>query len=309
MGKFVYGPVPSRRLGRSLGIDLLRPKICTVNCVYCQIGSYPPLPPVRKRFVNPEYIEHELAEAIRPKPRIDYITFSGSGEPTLSSDLGRLVNFAKSLRSAPVCVLTNGTLLSHPDVKEELAAADVIIPNLDAANARVFKKVNRPHPDIKFDEYLEGLETYAREFSGKFFIEIVLVKGMNDSEEHLEELAARIERIDPDGVWIGTVTRPPAETVAKPVTKETLGKARRIIGERAQTISAFHSDDTGSFYGELTENILALLIRRPETVENISKSLGANPHEVTKVIAQLVEDGTIRRRDMSGKTYFEYVKN
>lgn len=306
MGRFVYGPVPSRRLGRSLGVDIVLAKSCTVNCVYCQIGSTSPLPPERKRFIDPEKIESELIAAVQTDSGIDYITFSGSGEPTLSSDIGRLIKFAKSLKVAPVCVLTNGTLLSDTDVRAELFGADVVIPNLDAADEGTFQKVNRPHREIKFDNYIEGLKAFSAEFQGKFYLEIVLVKGMNDSDEHLHKLANLVRKIDPDGVWIGTVTRPPSEPDAKPVSDETLQNAREIIGGQARVIEAFHSNAIELTRSELSADILGLLKRRPETIDGISKSLGANPHEVMKIVASFVDKGSLVRRDMEGKACFEF---
>jgi len=305
MSNFIYGPVPSRRLGRSLGLDIVVPKTCTVDCIYCQIGSVPPYPPKRKRFFEPELIEKELARAVEANDRIDYITFSGSGEPTLSLDIGRLIRFAKSLDVAPVCVLTNGTLLSDPVVREELSAADVVIPNLDAADSETFQAVNRPHKDIHYEDYLEGILKFKSEFHGALFLEIVLVKGVNDSDEHIHKLAERVREIEPDGVWIGTVSRPPAETWVEPVSDDTLRMARETIGKDSRVIDKFHGEAFVATHSDLMARILELLKRRPEKAEAIARSLGANVHETLKVIVALEDKKLIRRRDMAGDVYFE----
>ncbi len=310
MARYVYGPVPSRRLGRSLGLDIVTPKSCTVNCVYCQIGSREPLPPVRKRFIDPEIIETELEKALHPAPELDWITFSGSGEPTLSSDLGRFIRFAKGFDAAPICVLTNGTLLWQERVREELAAADLVVPNLDAADNETFQRIVRPHRDIDFDSYYKGLKAFSREFDGDLHLEIVLVRGINDSEKHLKMLARRVEDIDPDGIWIGTVTRPPAENFASPVSEKVLTMARKIIGHKATIIDKFRAKGPGaSVFSELTDTVVELLKRRPETIEDMSASLSANPHEITKVIGELLNNGKIVRKDVGGKIYFDAIRD
>ncbi len=305
MGKYIYGPVPSRRLGRSLGVDLLKPKSCTVDCVYCQLGSSPPLPPVRKRFVDPDEVERELRERIESGGKADYITLSGSGEPTLSIDLGRTIRFAKGLDVAPVCVLTNGTFMSDPAVREELSAADVVIPNLDAADEDTFRRVNRPHPDIDFDAMIEGIVRFGREFDGKLLLEIVLIEGMNNSDEHLHKLADTVNRIRPAGAWVGSVYRPPSEDFAKPVGPEGLQHARGIIGDSARVIESFKAKDIDVHYAALIEEVAALLSRRPETVSGVAMSLGANEHEVFKAVSILLKKGVVRRVKLGGKEYYE----
>ena len=310
MGKYIYGPVPSRRLGRSLGLDIVKAKSCTANCVYCQIGPREPLPPIRKRFFPPEEIENDLRTAIDSAGEIDWITFSGSGEPTLSIDLGRLVEQAKLLEVAPVCVLTNGTLLSFPNVRAELAQADLVVPNLDAATSELFAKVVRPHPEITFDTYISGLKIFAREFSGDLHLEIVLLKGLNDSEEHLHKLAELVGEISPNGVWVGTVKRPPAESFARPVDANVLEKAIRIIGKKAEVIAEFRkSSAVGKSFIDLQNRVFELLRRRPETAENIAMSLSANPHEVLKALTELIEAGKIIRQISNETVFYDLDRN
>ncbi len=307
MGEFIYGPVPSRRLGRSLGVDLLVPKSCTIDCVYCQLGSHAPLKPERKRFVDPARVEAELAERAAAGVEAEYITFSGSGEPTLSVDLGRVLNFAKGLKIAPVCVLTNGTLLWMPEVREELSRADVVIPNLDAADEETFQLVNRPHSGLDFDRIVEGLIAFSRVFAGKLLLEIVLVNGLNDSEEHLAKLAELVGRIAPAGVWVGSVHRPPAESFARPASAERLELAQKIIGDSARIIEDFRAKNVDSHFKDLAVEVETLLRRRPETARGIAESLGADSREVAKALSILETEGKILRRESDGELFYQYV--
>ncbi|MCK5833778.1 radical SAM protein [bacterium] len=308
MAKYVYGPVPSRRLGRSLGIDLFNGKSCTIDCVYCQLGSHPPLAPFRRRFIDPEAVIAELAEKVNKGVEADYITFSGSGEPTLSSDLGMIIEFAKGLKTAPVCVLTNGTLLWNPEVRKELANADVVIPNLDSADTETFRKVNRPHPDLDFDKIIDGLLQFSREYKGKLLFEIVLIAGLNDSDEHLAKLADLVKIISPDGVWVGTIYRPPAESFAKPIDAERLKKARDIIGGSARVIESFKAKDIDSHYANVIEEVRGLIKRRPETVSGIAKSLGINEHEVFKAVSILEKAREVERKKVDDRVFFEFIR-
>jgi len=310
MGAFVYGPVPSRRLGRSLGLDIVSPKSCTANCVYCQIGSREPLPPIRKRFFPPEKIETDLESAIKSDGEVDWITFSGSGEPTLSLDLERLIVSAKSHGVAPVCVLTNGTLLSMPDVRKELMAADLVVPNLDAATPELFQKVVRPHAEIDFYAYISGLKLFAGEFDGDLHLEIVLIKDINDSEEHFHQLAELVGEISPGGVWIGTVKRPPAEVYVHPVDDSVLAKASEIIGQNTEIITEFKLS-SGDFivFQDLRERVFSILKRRPETAEGIANSLSANPHVVLKILTELETDKTIIRKSSRDSVYYDLTRS
>jgi len=306
MASTVYGPVLSRRLGYSLGIDLFNGKTCTINCVYCQLGSSAPLPPVRKRFVDPETVKSDIREAVeKAEDRIDYITFSGCGEPTLSSDIGEIIDFAKSLRAGPICVLTNGTLLSHPQVRKEISNANLVIPNLDAGSAKAFQEVNRPHEDIDFENYVEGIIEFSKSFKGDLFLEVVLVRGINDSEENIRNIADIAKEIDPDGIWIGTITRPPGAGDVKPVSEEKLDLARKIIGEKSRIIETFKGATHQKFYNDINSEILSLIKRRPETIGNITMTLGINKNQTIKSVGYLLEKEIIKTTMIGSKRFYE----
>ena len=182
--KYVYGPVPSRRLGRSLGIDPIPSKTCNYQCIYCQLGRTTNFTNNRKDFYPKDEIIAEMEQAIRiNEENIDYITFVGSGEPTLYKSLEDLILRAKEFSKKPICVITNGALLYNMDVRNALLHADVVLPSLDAADEKSFIKINRPHPSIKFDMVIQGFIEFRRIFTGRFWIEIMIMKGINDSKE------------------------------------------------------------------------------------------------------------------------------
>ena len=164
----LYGPVPSRRLGFSLGIDFIPFKTCSLDCIYCQLGHVPDKIVTRKDYIPAAEILSQIKEKIDSGVRIDYITFSGSGEPTLNAEIGNLIRGIKQLTKIPVAVLTNSTLLQHTEVRTALSAADLIVPSLDAVTQDVFEKINRPHPSLQISDILSGLKIFCRNSRGKF---------------------------------------------------------------------------------------------------------------------------------------------
>ncbi len=242
---YVYGPVPSRRLGRSLGVSPIPPKTCSYACVYCQLGKTTHLQTERKDFYPKEEILAEIIES-EPMGKADFITFVGDGEPTLNKDLGWLIKQTKQKINLPVAVITNGSLLSQKDVRENLSAADVVIPTLDAGNDRMFRMINRPHRDIDFETMLQGLVEFRREYSGQIRIEVMLVKGLNDTDGELTDIKRAIEKINPDRVYILTPIRPPAEAWVRPLEPEDILRALEIIGSGIPVTEL----ETGQFSAE-----------------------------------------------------------
>ncbi|MCG2721919.1 MAG: radical SAM protein, partial [Thermodesulfovibrionales bacterium] len=220
--KYVYGPVPSRRLGFSLGIDVIPYKTCTLNCIYCQIGRTTQKTLDRRPYNQKADILKEVKDVLKRKQQIDYITFSGSGEPTLNSDIGALIKEVKACTSLPVAVLTNGTLLFMEDVQKDLMNADVVLPSLDAASAQVFRRVNRPHHSLEIETILDGLKRFRKLFRGRIWLEIMLIKGLNDNAEELLCMRNAISEIQPDRVHLNTVVRPPSLLSAKPLNREEM---------------------------------------------------------------------------------------
>ncbi len=202
--KYVFGPVPSRRLGLSLGIDPIPLKTCNWNCVYCQLGRTKPLTNDRKVYIDPEEILAQTKDALEAHEpgEIDWITFVGSGEPLLHASIGPMVREVKALTDLPVAVITNASLLDLKEGREGLANADAVMPSLDAGSPELYRRINRPHPDITFERLLKGLVAFRREYAGRLWIETMLVRGLNDTEPALADLARAFGRIQPDEVHI-----------------------------------------------------------------------------------------------------------
>jgi wyosine [tRNA(Phe)-imidazoG37] synthetase (radical SAM superfamily) len=227
---YVYGPVPSRRLGRSLGVSPIPPKTCSYTCVYCQLGRTTRLQTTRESFYPKEDILTEIVTQVQhEKP--DFITFVGDGEPTLCKDLGWLIRQTKNKLHLPTSVITNGSLLFREDVRQDLSEADVVIPTLDAGNDKIFRAVNRPHRSIDFETMLQGLVEFRREYSGQIWIEVMLVKELNDTTEELQSIKHAIDMINPNRVYVLTPIRPPAESWVRPSDPERILKAQEIIGK------------------------------------------------------------------------------
>lgn len=301
----IYGPVPSRRLGFSLGIDIIPFKTCTLDCIYCQLGSTAQKTMQRKEYYSPSEILIQIKEKLASGQRIDTITFSGSGEPTLNNLLGKLIREIKKMSTLPVAVLTNGTLFADKTVRKALMAADLIIPSLDAATQQVFLKTNRPCSPLKIEEIIKGLILFRREFKGSIWLEIMLVKGVNDFPSHIQKLKEAASRIKPDKIQLNTVVRPPAEKSAQPLSPEEMEKIRKAFGKNCEIIAKFDKKALKPLQKDFEGAILTMIQRRPVTLSDISASLGRNKNEVIKYLDILLEEGKIRTVTHKDLTYFE----
>lgn len=305
MSAHVYGPVPSRRLGFSLGVDIIPPKTCSFDCIYCQLGRTKKKSVLRQKFFSSQEILLSIGETIRSGRKIDFITFSGSGEPTLNRSIGRLIRQIKKLTPIPVAVLTNSSLLSQKPVRKSLLEADVVIPSLDAATARTFRKVNRPEPSVKIEAIIKGLESFRREFKGKIWLEVMLVKGINDSPEDIESLKKAIARIKPDRVQLNTVVRPPAEKWARPLSQDKLERIKNQLGGRTEVVADFREKPQPQAAESLEEGVLSLVARRPATVRDIAATLGRSKAEVLRQLKKLLSAKKIRVIRHKGRDFYE----
>ena len=303
--RYIFGPVPSRRLGFSLGVDLTGRKLCSLDCVYCQLGPTTHKTVARRRYVAIADIISELKRALRGKRRIDFITLSGSGEPTLNSQIGPLIRAIKKMTLIPVAVLTNATLLTNPRVFQALLAADVVAPSLDAASQAVFRKINRPHNSLKVGRIIKALVDFRHRFTGQIWLEVLFVKGLNDSAEEISRLVRQANRIHPDKVHLNTVVRPPAEADAKPVSKTFL---RRIAGKftpPAKCIAESHHGRQTKGTRVTADQIVRMAKRRPVTLQDICASLGLHTAEALKIIERLLSCQRLSSRIFRGKRYYE----
>jgi wyosine [tRNA(Phe)-imidazoG37] synthetase (radical SAM superfamily) len=294
MMKQVFGPVPSRRLGQSLGIDPIPLKTCNWNCVYCQLGRTRPVTNDRRTFFKKEVILEQVKEALEAHApgEIDWITFVGSGETTLQAGLGEMISGIKEMTDIPVAVITNGSLLFMPEVRQELMAADAVLPSLDVGNPALYRRINRPYPALTFERLIEGLKTFRNEYQGKFWIEVMLIQGVNDDEKSLREIAAYLEEIGPDEVHILQPTRPPAETWVKPPDKEGLLRAHAILGKVAKIILPAEGSFDLSGDENLVEAIMAIITRHPMKESELNEALSKWSNEdVRETLGQLAESG------------------
>lgn len=301
----IYGPVPSRRLGFSLGIDIIPYKTCSLNCIYCQLGPTTQKTVQRKEFISWKKILSQIKSVLSSGQRIDYLTFSGSGEPTLNSALGKLIREIKKITSVPVAVLTNGSLLTRKSVRDTLKAADVVVPSLDAATQAVFTKVNRPHTSLRVEKIIEGLKKFRQEFKGSIWLEIMLVKGVNDSASHIKKLKNFIAKIKPEKVQLNTVVRPPSEELAHPLSLKELEKIKNLLGENCEIIAEFKKKKQIPRVENLEAAILSMIRRRPVTLSDISISLGKNKSEINKYLGFLLQEGKIKSIIHKNLKYYE----
>ncbi len=292
--RYVFGPVPSRRLGQSLGIDTIPLKTCNWNCVYCQLGRSKPLVHERKEYVPREAVVEELRAVLashRPQD-IDWVTFVGSGEPTLHSGIGWLIRETKKLTDKPVAVITNGSLLYLPEVRAELAPVDAVMPTLDAGTPDLYRKINRPWPELTFQRLVQGLRAFRAEYEGNLWIEVMLIKGMNDSEEALQALARVLRTIAPDQVHILLPDRPPAEVWVQPADEEAVLRAMAILGDVAQVLHPREGVFDLSGFENPLDAIVAIITRHPMREDQIRRALaGRAPDQVDAALAELQQSG------------------
>jgi wyosine [tRNA(Phe)-imidazoG37] synthetase (radical SAM superfamily) len=292
--KYVFGPVPSRRLGMSLGIDTIPIKTCNWNCVYCQLGRTVPLANKRLEYVPRFDILAEVQSTLddRSSPQPDWITFVGSGEPTLHIRLGWLIQKVKSMTDIPVAVITNGSLFHLPDVRRDLKIADAVLPSLDAGSATLYRKINRPHPQITFDRLVSGLIAFREEYHGHFWLEVMLVRGLNDTEQALQDLAVIVKRIQPDEVHINIPDRPPAEEWVRPPNEDGLARALAILGKTARIVRPATGVSASGKDGTITEAILGIITRHPMREQDLIHTLANwSPQELRRGLDELLISG------------------
>ena len=295
---FVYGPVPSRRLGRSLGIDPIPFKTCNYNCVYCQLGRTMPVTHERRDYIPPRAILSEVETELERHGagEIDFVTFVGQGEPLLCASLGWLIRSVKELTEIPVAVITNGSLLFQEEVRDELQIADVVIPTLDAADQRTFRRINRPWLRLRVDRIAEALEVFRSEFEGQLWIEVMLVRGLNDLEPELETLAHACDRIRPDRIQLNVPIRPPAEGWVEPTDSEGLLRAMTILGEAAEVVPPAEGEFELRAGSSLVEAIADILRQHPMRHRELVRTLRqVDPEGIQATLDRLRGHERIRR--------------
>jgi wyosine [tRNA(Phe)-imidazoG37] synthetase (radical SAM superfamily) len=304
--KYLFGPVPSRRLGLSLGVDIVPLKTCTQNCLYCQLGKDAPVTLERKVYVPIEDVVAEIRNRIENDLKADHITLSGSGEPTLHLELGRLIDAIHQITSIPVAVITNGSLFWRQDVRDDCAKADVVLPSLDAGDEQTFQKLNQPHPDINYDKFVEGLCQFRRQYMGQVWLEVFLCEGINTDRQSLENIGKKIDQIKPDKVQLNTAVRPTAHSHIHAVSPEKMKDLAGQLGRNAEVIADFPTEKTGHADADAL-SVLELLRRRPCSVEDLCSVLGTRREIVLKIVTELLNTSKIVPENRGPVTYYKPV--
>ena len=326
--KHLFGPVFSRRLGLSQGIDLLPPKTCNFNCIYCEINRPPRLSCERGEHVPTEEILAEIDRLLADEERVhdlDVFTITASGEPTLHTGIGRIIRHIKEKTNKPVAVLTNGSQLYRDEVRADLRQADIVIPSLDAARPESFRKVNRPAKcSSDLERIIGGIARFSEEFSGDLWLEILLVANINDTDEDIAALKEAIVRIRPTRVQLNTVARPPYESFAKPLTRKRMEEVRAAIagvyGGQVDILAGSREaeDDRSekerretparrSFEGAERE-ILEMVLRRPCTAAEIAGSLNLEAEHILEILVDMETRGELVAKIHGDKLYFRAAK-
>jgi len=298
--KFAYGPVPSRRLGRSLGVSPIPAKTCSYTCVYCQLGRTTNLTNARQTFYKKEDILDEILTRGKD-PCFDYVTFVGDGEPTLCKYLGWLIKGTKEQLGVRTAVITNGSLFYREDVRSDLKHVDVVMPTLDAGNEKTFRAVNRPHCSISFDAMLRGLIDFRHEYSGQIWLEVMLVKDVNDSKKELQNIGKAVAMVAPDRVYVVTPIRPPAESWVEPPAPETIIMAQEIIGKVIPIVD----QESGKFeldeHSDARQAIFEIGSRHPlrqDQTADIEDAFG-----VSGIVDQMLLKGKLIQTEYRGTKY------
>ncbi len=304
--QYIYGPIPSRRLGQSLGIDPIPLKTCNWNCVYCQLGRSTPMVHERREYVPRQAVIDELRLALDSESTgpIDWISFVGSGEPTLHAGLGWMIRQAQALTELPVAVITNGSLLYMPEVQEELSAADLVMPTLAAADEATYRRVHRPHAEATFARQIAGLTAFRKRYSGRFWLEVMLIQGVNDDMATLEGLAALLRTLAPDQVHLTLPDRPPAEPWVAP-PDDGLMAAVSILGKWAHIVHPAEGAYVLPPDTPLVEGIIDIITRHPMSEAQVCAMIAAYaPDETETVVAQLAADGRAHLLERFGTRFW-----
>jgi wyosine [tRNA(Phe)-imidazoG37] synthetase (radical SAM superfamily) len=305
--KHLFGPVPSRRFGRSLGIDLIPFKTCSFDCVFCQLGRTTERTVERREYVPVAEVIAELEDWLGGGGAADYITLAGSGEPTLHTEFGRVIDFVRAKAGIPVALLTNGSLLSDPEVREQAARAQVVKVSLSAWDQASLEQVNRPAHGIQFERLVEGQRLFREQFRGELWMEVFLVWGMNTTSEDVARIAKLAKTVRPDRIQLNTAVRPPCEEYVVAVPGERLAELAGLFDPPAEVIAEYHGDLlTGTQANET--GIRDMLERRPCTIGQICQLFGLHRNEAAKYLGKLTREGQVSMVRRNGEAYYAGVR-
>jgi len=307
--KHLFGPVPSRRLGRSLGIDLVPFKTCSYDCIYCELGRTTCKTIERKEYICFDSLRREIDNAFSRGIDADYITLAGSGEPSLNIHIRGIIKHLKNSTTTPVAVLTNGSLLWLDEVKQDLAQADLVVPSLDANNAINFNCANRPHKSITFKQMIDGLSQFSNEYKGLLYLEVFLLGGITAMDADVKQMADIAKTIRTDKIQLNTVVRPPAEDFAYTVPLPEMKHYSHYFKACTEVIADYRSAPDEKIFNVSREDVRSLLERRPCTKEDISKGLSMHINEVVKHVNWLLQHKLIHTEKLAHKEFYCITKN
>ncbi len=303
----LFGPVLSRRLGRSLGLDLVPRKVCNMDCLYCEVGRTTVYTSERKPYIALDIIKASIEQAKEMEDVYDVLTITGSGEPTLNIYFEEAVELARSTVSKPVAVLTNSTLVYVSSIQEALAKVNFVLASLDSAREKSFRLVNRPVREVGLELIVEGLRALREKMKGELWLEILFVKGINDSPEDISALKSAIEYINPHRVQLNTVVRPPAYPMAKPLSFEEMEAIKHKLSEKAEIISSPNTTTLAKRplpFAELSEWLINYLARRPANIEELTHVFGEEKEIILEALKFLEEEGRVKKVFHEGAVYF-----
>ncbi|MBP7791769.1 MAG: radical SAM protein [Candidatus Goldbacteria bacterium] len=302
---YIFGPVPSRRLGLSLGIDLLNFKSCDFNCIYCELGRTFRYVDKRQIFVKTSDVMTEFKEFLSTGTKTDYVTFSGSGEPTLALNLGEAIGEVKKITNTPVALITNSSLFYDDNVIKDTAKADVVLPSMDAADEETFIKINRPHGFFTFKKFLDGFMRFCKEYKGKIWVEVMLVKGINDDKNHIMKLKSIFDKIpEIEKIQLNTVVRLRAEEYAEPLESEKMEEIKKLIGERAEIIGTFKGGKIKTI-NNLKDAITSIVRLRPVSLDDLKSVLNCSERDIVEILEQLEKENVVKKENLYGRVFYK----
>ncbi len=305
--KYIFGPVPSRRLNVSLGVDLVPHKVCSYNCIYCECGRTTNLTVERKEYVPTKVVLEELNDYLNSHPKPDYVTFSGSGEPTLHKDIGEIISFIKSeYPDVKIAILTNGSLFNDSNVRKEILNADVILPSLDSAIEETFKRIDRPYGKLNLKDIIDGMMKFRKDYKGQIWLEVFIIEGINSDKVNLKALKKAIIKIKPDKIQLNTMDRPGTENWVKAVSKKILEDIVEYWNlNNVEIISKYKRREVKSYRDDVENAIIETIQRRPCTIEDLQNILNLHINELNKYIDVLENEGKIAAKvESRGVFYF-----
>lgn len=305
--KYLFGPVPSRRFGLSLGVDLVPRKTCTLDCVFCEVGRTNPLTIERREYAPVEDVQRELEDWRTGGGRSDVIAATGSGEPTLHTGFGEVLDFINKRIGVKSILMTNSTLLYLPEVRRAAARADVVKATLTAWDERSFQSVTRPHRDVSFNRILEGLRTFRGEYTGELWLEVFIVPGVNSAPGDARRIAELARSVRPDKIQLNTAVRPAAENAVEPAPAGVMAELAAIFDPPAEVIASFagrHNAPGDSAAASLAGHVLAMLQRRPCTELDVAIAFGISRPTARAVLKSLAAGGAIVSERRGREVYY-----